>query len=147
MYNNQYNPFMFNTQTYQNTQPYQNTQNYAQQNYQQVQPIQQNTNDRQIQGRPIENLEMAKTIETPLNGSTLYLPLLDKSAIVTKRLTVNGTSEITIFKPISEEKDETKPITLEDIKTSLDELKNRNNDDIISAIEDFKKELKKKSDK
>lgn len=133
---NQYNPYM-------------NYGNYSQQpTYQPVQPQQvilpkQNN----LNGKMIESIDMAKTIETPLDGNSIYLPLLDRSAIVVKRLTSNGTSELVVYKPIEEKIEKTTPITLEELKQSIEELKQRNNDEIMGAIEELRKDLKKKSDK
>lgn len=138
MYNS-YNPYLQqNAQYYPN-----NVQNYSQMQQNAQQLMQKPT----IQGKVIDNIEVVKSLDIPLDGSISYYPTADGSAIVTKRLTQNGTSEIIVFKPFKEEIKEKPTITLEDLKNSLDAIKMPNNEEIISAIEDLRKELKKKSDK
>ncbi|HJG96258.1 MAG TPA: hypothetical protein K8V90_04045, partial [Romboutsia timonensis] len=53
-----------------------------------------------LQGKSIDNLEVVKAMDIPLDGSISYFPLVDGSAIVTKQLQQDGTSKITIYKPI-----------------------------------------------
>lgn len=157
MYNNPYyNLYGMNNQMYgqgsQNfTQP-----NYSQiptaQNVQNVQPVQnvptiQQVNKNILPGKIVESADIVKSIEIPMDGSVFYFVLADGSGIVTKQLTNNGTCKTVIFKPISDEKEEVKAITLDDLKSSIDELKNKDNSDVLNLLEEIKKEIKKKGDK
>lgn len=88
MYNNPYgfNPYM--NQRFQN-QP--NNQPMPQQNIQPpMQPIQQYCS---LLGKQVDSLEVVKAIDIPLDGSVNYFPLTNGSAIVTKQLQQDGTSE------------------------------------------------------
>lgn len=161
MYNNPY--YMQNyAQNYgQNNQNYMQQPTYNQMPQQNVvqnlqQPTQQ-VQQRGLPGKVVESLDVIKSIEIPLDGSVSYFVLADGSGIVTKQLTSNGTSKITIFKPISEEKEEIKPITLEDIKMSIDGLNiselgaiKKSVENLASSVEDLNKQIKdfkKKGDK
>lgn len=157
---------MYNNNPYLN--PYQNygyTQQPMYQSMQQNNTLQNSTgsllnntnamqNSRQLQGKIVESVDVVKSLEIPLDGTISYFPLADGSGIVSKQMTMNGTSKITVFKAVSEENEEEKPNiveelkqSLDELKTSINELKDRNNDDIIDTIEDLRKEIKKKSDK
>lgn len=156
MYNsNQYNPYTnygnYNQQIPNFAQNFQNNVQNQPQMQQFSQPL---TQKPTISGKMIESIEMAKTIETPMDGSFIYLPLLDKSAIVVKRLTNNGTSELVVYKPVEQENNVSATITLEDIKQSIEDLRGGNNDEIMQmigdltdSIENLRKELKKKGEK
>ena len=52
-----------------------------------------------LQGKLIDNAEVVKVIEIPMDGSVSYFPLADGSAIVTKQLQKDGTSKTIIYKP------------------------------------------------
>ena len=52
-----------------------------------------------LQGKLIDNAEVVKVIEIPMDGSISYFPLADGSAIVTKQLQKDGTSKTIIYKP------------------------------------------------
>lgn len=95
-----------------------------------------------LNGKQVDSVEMAKTIEYPLDGTISYFPILDGSAIVTKQMTMDGTSKITVFKPFNEKKETINYITPEDMKKALNELDLSELDDIKDEIKDIKQELK-----
>lgn len=70
-------------------------------------------------------------------GSVSYFPLLDNSAIVTKQLQADGTSKITIYKPMEAEEAvaTTKYITAEELEQKVNEI-------ISSTVENFENKLK-----
>ena len=82
-----------------------------------------------LQGKIIDNIEVVKAVDIPLDGSTSYFPLADGSAIVSKQLQQDGTSRIVIYKPLVGEQE--KPIKyatetdLESIKKEIEELKKK----------------------
>lgn len=123
---NQYNPYM-----------YQNTYIPQQQYTQAVQPaIQKNY----LVGKIVDNLEVVKGTEIPMDGSVSYFPLADKTTIATKQLMMDGTSKITIYKQVEEkEKVQTTFITKEDLESYI---KNDDIDDLKEEIKDIKKQLK-----
>lgn len=121
---------------------------YMQQNRYVQQPLQQplqNTaefNRIMLNGKQVDSIDMAKTIEYPLDGSISYYPITDGSAIVTKQMMLDGTPKLVIFKPIEEQKEQIKYITQEDMKKALDSIDLSELDDIKDEIKDLKSELK-----
>ena len=108
----------------------------------QVQPIQQTQIG--LLGKVVDSIDVVKASEIPMDGSTSYYPLSDGSCIVTKQLQTDGTSKITIYKPVDEQKSEIKYLTSEDLEKALEGL---NLDEIEEDIKEIKKQLKKKGDK
>lgn len=77
-----------------------------------------------LQGKSIDNLEVVKAMDIPLDGSISYFPLTDGTAIVTKQLQQDGTSKIVIYKPIENaEETSTRYATLEDIENKMNSVK------------------------
>ena len=95
-----------------------------------------------LSGKIVESEDIVKTIEIPLDGSTSYFPVVDGSAIITKQLQNDGTSKITIFKPVLGEKKEVKYITPEELKKAINGIDLSEIDDIKEDIKDIKKQLK-----
>lgn len=95
-----------------------------------------------LNGKQVDSIDMAKNVEYPLDGSISYFPILDGSAIVTKQMTNDGTSKITVFKPFNEQKKEINYITHEDMKKALNELDFSELEDIKDEIKELKAELK-----
>ena len=94
-----------------------------------------------LQGKSVDNIEVVKATDIPLDGSVSYFPLVDGSAIVTKQLMQDGTSKITIYEPKTQ-KDDTKFATIEDIDKRLEKLDFSEIDDLKDELSDLKKELK-----
>lgn len=140
MYNN-YNPY-FNPNFRPVEQPYQP--NNTNMSIIQQQPL--NVVKSGLQGKQVDSVEVVKATDVPLDGSISYFPLTDNSAIVTKQLQVDGTSKITIYKPIDEQKSEVKYLTSEDLEKALNGLNFDEIEDIKEEIKDIKKQLKKKGD-
>lgn len=97
-----------------------------------------------LQGKLVDSIEVVKATDVPLDASISYFPLTDNSAIVTKQLQNDGTSKITIFKPVTEQKDENKYITQKDLEKALNGLNLDELDDIKEDIKEIKKQIKKK---
>lgn len=80
-----------------------------------------------LQGKTVDNIDVVKAVDIPLDGSISYFPLADGSAIVSKQLQQDGTSRITVYKPAVGEAE--KPVKfatendLESIKKDIEELK------------------------
>lgn len=140
MYNNQfgYNPYM---QPFNNNfnQPLQNSAMNLQSSANSV------VNNRQVlNGKLVDSIEVVKATEVNLDGTTGYYPLTDGSAIVTKKLLTDGTSKMTIYKPV-EEKDTPKVeyATMEDVKKSIKEIDLSEVDDLRDEVKELKAEIKK----
>lgn len=84
-------------------------------------------------GKVVDSADVVKVTDIPLDGSTSYFPLTDGSAILTKKLQLDGTSKITVYKPVVEEEKPTpKYVTfddLEEIKTHIQDIENKLNGD------------------
>ena len=113
-----------------------------------------------LQGKSVDNVEVVKATDIPLDGSISYFPLTDGSAIVTKQLQQDGTSKTTIYKPVNEEEEIKQGpvfITLEEFNEKIKELSNNDFKDDLKSIkrqikdlqedmEDIGKDLKKRKD-
>ena len=85
-----------------------------------------------LMGKVVDSADVVKVTDIPLDGSTSYFPLVDGSAILTKKLQVDGTSKIVVYKPVVEEPKETpKYVTyaeLDDIKKHIKDLEDKLNE-------------------
>ena len=96
-----------------------------------------------LQGKSVDNIEVVKATDIPLDGSVSYFPLVDGSAIVTKQLQPDGTSRMIVYKPV-----ETQPKQVEVQETyitekELDEkLSKLDNKELKEEIEKIKKQIK-----
>lgn len=96
-----------------------------------------------LQGKSIDNLEVVKAMDIPLDGSISYFPLVDGTAIVTKQLQQDGTSKITIFKPIeAEETTSVKYATIEDIENRINNIKMPDMKPLQDEIKTLKKQIR-----
>ena len=95
-----------------------------------------------LNGKLVDGIEMVKSIEYPLDGSISYFPTTDGSAIVTKQLMQDGTSKITVYRPVVEENKEIKYITQDDMKKAIDGLNLDKLEDIEEDVKDLKQEFK-----
>ncbi len=110
------------------------------------QPIQYNraTN---LQGKIVDNIEVVKAIDIPLDGSTSYFPMADGTAIVSKQLQQDGTSKLIIYKPVEQSaKEETKYITQSDIKAQFGDFNVKDIKDIKDEIKSLKKQIRNVAD-
>lgn len=88
-----------------------------------------------LQGKVVDNIDVVRAIDIPLNNITNYFPLADGTAIVTKQLQPDGKSRTVVYKPIVEEKpEEIKYVTESELK------------DIREEIEGIKKQIEHKEE-
>lgn len=138
MYGNQFNPF---------SNPY-----YGQQPINRPQPVEMSIPQQNIPtmalnrqngllGKSVDNIEVVKAIDIPLDGSISYFPIADGSAIVTKQLQQDGTSRIIVYKPM-QNKDTPKYVTIEDLEKKLENLYFEEVEDLKTELENIKKEMK-----
>lgn len=146
--NGYYNPYIMQQPV---QMPQQNQiQNQAQQQIQRQEAF--NTQNG-LQGKSVDSIEVVKATDIPLDYSISYFPLTDGSAIVTKQLQQDGTSKMTVYKPI-ELKEEVKETSKYITEKELDEAMKKVNlkDDIktikkqIKNIVDDIDELKERND-
>lgn len=97
-----------------------------------------------LQGKSIDNLEVVKAMDIPLDGSISYFPLVDGTAIVTKQLQQDGTSKITVFKPIEADEATQQPkyATIEDIDNKINEIKMPDIKGLQEEIKNLKKQIR-----
>lgn len=136
-----YNYFGYNANQYMptNYNPYMQAQQRTQEQYQ---PMQYNRQP-SLQGKTVDNIEVVKAIDIPLDGSVSYFPLADGTAIVSKRIKDDGSSEIAIYKLSKEKEIDVKYITVDEFQNALRELNINEIDDIKEDIKEIKKKLKK----
>ena len=79
-----------------------------------------------LQGKSVDNVEVVKAMDIPLDGTISYFPITDGSAIVTKQLQQDGSSKTIIYKPITEKEVEKTPkfITQEELDESMKKVDN-----------------------
>ena len=108
-----------------------------------VQPIIQPTQPIGLLGKIVDSIDVVKSMDIPLDGSTSFFPLADGTAIVSKQLQNDGTSKTTVYKPVTEEQKELpKYVTLDDVKKEISNIDLSDLDDIKDEIKELKKELK-----
>ena len=92
-----------------------------------------------LQGKSVDNIEVVKATDIPLDGSISYFPLTDGTAIVTKQLKPDGTSDTRIYKLVDNNEVVSTPnyITQEDFNEKVKALSN-------DGIKDEMKEMKRK---
>lgn len=94
-------------------------------------------------GKIVDNIDVVRAMDIPLDGSTSYFPLSDQSAIVTKQLQSDGTSKLVVYKPTNNEKENVVQFaTLEDIQDAINDLDLSDIQD-IQDLKDDVKEIKK----
>lgn len=112
-----------------------------------------------LQGKSVDNVEVVKATDIPLDGSISYFPLTDGSAIVTKQLQQDGTSKTVIYRPSDEKEEKNLPkyITVDELDKAIkkvdssdlrDELKTikRQLKDITEDIKDINEDMKHRKD-
>ena len=98
-----------------------------------------------LQGKTVDNIEVVKATDIPLDGSVSYFPLVDGSTIVTKQLQPDGTSRMIVYKPVETtpktNTTENKEIYVTE-KQLEEKLKTFNNEELKQEIEKLKKQIK-----
>lgn len=90
-----------------------------------------------LPGKTVDSIDVVRATAAPLDGSILYFPLTDGSAIITKKLQMDGTSQLVRYEPV---KDDTPPTpTLKDMQVELDDLKAKM-DKVIKDMQELKVE-------
>ena len=138
MYNNYgYNPY-YPQQRYQGVDT--NNQQPMMTTYQQ--PIQL-TKPSSLLGKSVDNIDVVKATDIPLDGSISYFPLTDGSAIVSKQLQMDGTSKMVIYKPVKENSDDSKKfVTFEEMQSELAKIDILDLEDLKDEVKEIKKQLK-----
>lgn len=112
-----------------------------------------------LQGKSVDSVDVVKAMDIPLDGSISYFPLTDGSAIVSKQLLQDGSSQTIIYKPIEDKEANNMPkyITTSEFDEKIkkfdnsnlkDEIKNikRQLKDLSEDIRDVNEELKNRKD-
>ena len=138
MYGNQYNPF---NSPYYGQQPINRPQPVEMSIPQQNIPTMQLNRQNGLLGKSVDNIEVVKAIDIPLDGSISYFPIADGSAIVTKQLQQDGTSRIIVYKPM-QNKDMPKYVTVEELNKQLKDIDLDEVNDLKEELENIKREMK-----
>lgn len=133
--------------------PYLNQNAQAPRNPQSTQIPTQQYNTFGLQGKTVDSVDVVKATDIPLDGSVSYFPFVDGSAIATKNIQPDGTSKITVYKPMPEETDIPQPkyVTENELKKEINkidfsEFKDKFKE-IDRKIEDLSDDIKKISKK
>ena len=94
-----------------------------------------------LQGKVVDNIEVVKAMDIPLDGSTSYFAIADGSAIVTKQLQQDGTSKTIIYKPVEGEEASKLPkyVTVEEFDEAIKKV---DNNGIREEIKTIKRQMK-----
>lgn len=138
MYGNQYNPF---NNPYYGQQPINRPQPVEMSIPQQNVPTMALNRQNGLLGKSVDNIEVVKAIDIPLDGSISYFPIADGSAIVTKQLQQDGTSRIIVYKPM-QSKDAPKYVTIEELNKQLKDIDLDEVNDLKEELESLKREMK-----
>ena len=138
MYGNQFNPF---NNPYYGQQPINRSQPVEMSIPQQNIPTMQLNRQNGLLGKSVDNIEVVKAIDIPLDGSISYFPIADGSAIVTKQLQQDGTSRIIVYKPM-QNKDTPKYVTVEELNKQLKDIDLDEVNDLKEELENIKREMK-----
>ena len=138
MYGNQFNPF---NNPYYGQQPINRPQPVEMSIPQQNIPTMQLNRQNGLLGKSVDNIEVVKAIDIPLDGSISYFPIADGSAIVTKQLQQDGTSRIIVYKPM-QNKDTPKYVTIEELNKQLKDIDLDEVNDLKEELENIKREMK-----
>lgn len=96
-----------------------------------------------LQGKTVDNIEVVKATDIPLDGSVSYFPLVDGSSIITKQLQADGTSRMIVYKPAEMEPKITENKEIYVTEKQLEEkLSTFNNEELKQEIEKLKKQIK-----
>ena len=138
MYNNYgYNPY-YPQQRYQGVDT--NNQQPMMTTFQQPMQL---TKPSSLLGKSVDNIDVVKATDIPLDGSISYFPLTDGSAIVSKQLQMDGTSKMVIYKPVKEDNDDSKKfVTFEEMQNELAKIDILDLEDLKDEIKEIKKQLK-----
>ena len=138
MYNNYgYNPY-YPQQRYQGVDA--NNQQPMMTAYQQPMQL---TKPSSLLGKSVDNIDVVKATDIPLDGSISYFPLTDGSAIVSKQLQMDGTSKMVVYKPVKEDNDDSKKfVTFEEMQSELAKIDILDLEDLKDEIKEIKKQLK-----
>ena len=137
MYNNYgYNPYYQQQQRMQGIEQQQPMMTTYQQPMQLAKPS-------SLLGKVVDNIEVVRATDIPLDGSTSYFPLRDGSSIVTKQLQMDGTSKMVVYKPAKENNDDSKKfVTFEEMQSELAKIDILDLEDLKDEIKEIKKQLK-----
>lgn len=138
MYNNYgYNPY-YPQQRYQGVDT--NNQQPMITTYQQPMQL---TKPSSLLGKSVDNIDVVKATDIPLDGSISYFPLTDGSAIVSKQLQMDGTSKMVVYKPVKEDSDDSRKfVTFEEMQNELAKIDILDLEDLKDEIKEIKKQLK-----
>jgi len=88
-------------------------------------------------------LKLSSGFDIPLDGSTSYFPLADGSAIATKQLQQDGTSKIVIYRPVTDDKQDTPQyITQNELEAKIDEFSSKDIKELKEEIKSLKKKIR-----
>ena len=103
-----------------------------------------------LQGKTVDNIEVVKATDIPLDGSVSYFPLVDGSAIITKQLQQDGTSRTIIYRPSEEEKPEEikkeEYVTIDKFNEAMKDIDSKQFKELKEEMKTLKRQIRDLSD-
>lgn len=101
-----------------------------------------------LQGKFVDSIDAAKTMDIPLDGSIIYFPITDGTSIVTKQLQTDGTSKTIIYKPVEGDLKNSGPkyITENDFNDKIKDINNKDLKEIKEKIKKIERQIEDISD-
>jgi len=97
-------------------------------------------------GKVVDSIEVAKSVDIPLNGSVSYFPLANGSAIITRQLKNDGTSKLSVYKLSDEKEAIPKYVTEEELNKAMKRFDNNDVRDLKEEIKSLKKQVRDLTD-
>ena len=97
-------------------------------------------NNFQVINKVVENIDMVKVADIPMDGNMYYFPKADGTEIYTKQFGIDGRTRILTFKPVLDDNPNNLP-------TEEEKLKFDTFNDVLLGIQKDIKELTEKVDK
>lgn len=95
-----------------------------------------------LQGKTVDNIEVVKATDIPLDYSISYFPIADGSAIVTKQLMPDGTSKTMIYKPTEQDEKITKYITSEELENIMNDYQPAGFKELRDEVKNLKRQIR-----
>ena len=114
-------------------------------------PQNQMNNQFNLMGKVVENIDVVRTLDIPMDGQTYYFPKADGKEIYAKQWLPNGTTKVTSYLPhIEREEVKAENVSLNALESRFDALNeategiNENLNKLISEFNKFSKSTRAK---
>lgn len=108
------------------------------------QNLQQPMNSQQLPtiGKIVENIDMVKTMDIPMDGSVYYFPKADGTEIYSKKWLPNGQTQIMTYRPMIDDSDINNNVQQNDLQMQINVL-NENTSAFLKSIDERLEKIEK----